>query len=762
MNMLLQAWPVIHPAIAAGAVAAGLIPVLIHLWHRRRFRHVPWAAMRFLLAANRRSARRLWIERLLLLLLRVAVITVFGLAVARPYLSSSALTPLGRARVHRVVVLDNSLSMRARASEGRTRFDQGKAAATQIIQSFPEQDAVSLVTTARPAEAVVDYPAFDRRFVRETLGRIEPTWCAGDTQGALNLSRELVRSSEFPAANKAVYVISDFPRREWVDESGQSPTPIIQAVNALSDQIGPSADNLTFVHVGSSGGTAPSNVGITRLATRAPLIGLGLPIPLEIEAANFANEPLRGGEMSVLRDGLYFRREPLPRIEAGDRFTARITTMLSSEGSHAIEARLAEAGADDLAEDDVRFLSLEARRSTPVLLVDGRPGATRWQGEAGFLATALAPGQAFSYGSGGISAAASDLARISPLNPRVISEGEFSLEPLDEYAVVILCNVGRLTEEGWARLTRYVAGGGGLLVTVGDLVNADNYNRFGFAEGAGVLPVEIESGPVEQETSPEMVGFSSENLAHPIVAPFKEQTSSGLFMARVERWLPLEIDRQRGETVLGLTTGAPVLVTGTTDGVQGGRRGRVAVFGTSVNLSWTNLPAKGDFVSLMYNLVAYLSPRREGARNLTVGDKYEQRLSARESSLPTQIVDPDGAPLEHSLVPDEGAFLLRTGPLERPGVYEINIGAERQILAVNVDPTESDLFVAEGEELRAAIDIPMRWIDGPQRVSDLSAHGRVAEFAYPMFFCVAALLLIEVLAALWFGSPHGGRGMSND
>ena len=35
-------------AVAGGAVS---IPIIIHLLNRRRFRIVPWAAMRFLLAA---------------------------------------------------------------------------------------------------------------------------------------------------------------------------------------------------------------------------------------------------------------------------------------------------------------------------------------------------------------------------------------------------------------------------------------------------------------------------------------------------------------------------------------------------------------------------------------------------------------------------------------------------------------------------------------------------------------------------------------
>ncbi len=47
-------------------LAAASVPILIHLLNRRKFREVPWAAMRFLLAAIRKNQRRIRIEQWLL------------------------------------------------------------------------------------------------------------------------------------------------------------------------------------------------------------------------------------------------------------------------------------------------------------------------------------------------------------------------------------------------------------------------------------------------------------------------------------------------------------------------------------------------------------------------------------------------------------------------------------------------------------------------------------------------------------------------
>src|SRR3954452_8302280 len=64
---------------AAGAVS---VPVLIHLLNRRRYKVVTWAAMRFLLAAQKQNTRRMRLEQLLLLLVRAALVLLVVLAMA--------------------------------------------------------------------------------------------------------------------------------------------------------------------------------------------------------------------------------------------------------------------------------------------------------------------------------------------------------------------------------------------------------------------------------------------------------------------------------------------------------------------------------------------------------------------------------------------------------------------------------------------------------------------------------------------------------
>ena len=83
-----------NPAML-GWLAAAAVPVVIHLWSRRRYREVPWAAMSYLLAAFKKRRRRLLLEQWILLAMRVAVIALVVLAVAEPYLRRGAPAAVG-------------------------------------------------------------------------------------------------------------------------------------------------------------------------------------------------------------------------------------------------------------------------------------------------------------------------------------------------------------------------------------------------------------------------------------------------------------------------------------------------------------------------------------------------------------------------------------------------------------------------------------------------------------------------------------------
>src|SRR5205807_696211 len=94
------------------AIGGALIssPIIIHLINRMRYRRVRWAAMEFLLKSQKRNRRRLIIEQLILLALRILLILLAGLLLAR-FLGFSYAGFFQPQNTTHVVLLDDRLSM---------------------------------------------------------------------------------------------------------------------------------------------------------------------------------------------------------------------------------------------------------------------------------------------------------------------------------------------------------------------------------------------------------------------------------------------------------------------------------------------------------------------------------------------------------------------------------------------------------------------------------------------------------------------------
>ena len=77
MSFFLNPWTMVA---GAGLVSA---PIIIHLINRMRYKRVRWAAMEFLLKAQKRMRRKMIIEQLILLFLRCFLVLLVGVLFGR-------------------------------------------------------------------------------------------------------------------------------------------------------------------------------------------------------------------------------------------------------------------------------------------------------------------------------------------------------------------------------------------------------------------------------------------------------------------------------------------------------------------------------------------------------------------------------------------------------------------------------------------------------------------------------------------------------
>src|SRR3954454_1423993 len=105
----------LNPGFLAVAAALISVPIIIHLINRMRFKRIRWAAMEFLLKAQKRMRRRLIIEQLILLALRCLLVALVGFLVAR--FVGFAWANIGSKPALHIVLIDDTLSLNDQAKE---------------------------------------------------------------------------------------------------------------------------------------------------------------------------------------------------------------------------------------------------------------------------------------------------------------------------------------------------------------------------------------------------------------------------------------------------------------------------------------------------------------------------------------------------------------------------------------------------------------------------------------------------------------------
>src|SRR5207237_10633887 len=113
-------------------LAAAAIPILIHLFTRRRPREVRFPSLEFLSEVNQSEIRRVRLKQWLLLLLRTLAVAVIALAMARPAVRGSAGLRSGAA-TSVLALVDQSGSMSAAAAGGGALGDP----AGRVVEDLP-------------------------------------------------------------------------------------------------------------------------------------------------------------------------------------------------------------------------------------------------------------------------------------------------------------------------------------------------------------------------------------------------------------------------------------------------------------------------------------------------------------------------------------------------------------------------------------------------------------------------------------------------
>ncbi|MFN7131975.1 MAG: BatA domain-containing protein, partial [Myxococcales bacterium] len=428
-----------NPLLLWGALLA-LVPLIIHLFSRRKAKPHAFAAIEFVLRSRRRTASRLRLKRLLLFLTRTLLLLAVPLALARPQPvrdAAAAQTPQGPAAT--AIVLDTSLSM-AYALGGKSLLERARDMARDALGRLQPEDPVTLVLCDEKAPLPAA-PGFDRRRVRELIDEAPQSYGAQDLSACLNRAARALAESTLPA--KRILLATDLTAAGFRLDL---PPPTIQTTQ------GEVKPEVVLLDAAQGAGELP-NAALTGLRVEpAPAVGHRA-YQFTVTVANHAREPLKDATV-VLRVGKEVVAKGFVDVPARGTAVKALTYRFPEGGTFTGSAELA---GDALAPDDQRHFVLRVPRDVRALVVDGAPHPVRFRDEAFFVETALsAPG--------------------SPVRPTLRDADTALGEKFADYDLVLLLNVRTLPPEKAAELKAFVESGGGLFLSMGDQVDADTWN----------------------------------------------------------------------------------------------------------------------------------------------------------------------------------------------------------------------------------------------------------------------------------------------
>jgi hypothetical protein len=647
-----------HPLMLLGALGA-LLPLLVHLFDRRRPKPRPFAAIAFVLRSHRRTASRLRLKRLLLYTLRTLLLLAVPLALARPQLSrpGAAQTRVSGPAATAVVV-DRSLGMRYRA--GDALFERARDEARAALSSLLAEEPVTLVPCG-PEMQTPAAPNFDRARARETIDRMQPSFGGADLNGCLVLAARALEDSPLPG--KRLVVISAFTAASLRLEA---PPPKVKVGERL-------VQPEFLLRDVARGRALPNHFLFEVKAEPAPQLGTRM-VQVTFTARNVSAEP--AGEVpATLELSGHAVAKAFLTLSPGGTAQKSLTARADSGGALSGAVLL---GADALAEDDRRDFVVQVPPELRVLVVDGSPSAVRYRDEAFFYEAALsAPG--------------------SPAHPTLRDTEAAWHEKLSDYDMVALLNVPAPTAEEAARLKAFVEAGGGLLLSMGDQVEADSWNqRLG-----ALLPRPlrlVKSAGATGETALRPARLGDVAWEHPLFLPFTDKAREGLLATRFTRYMLVEAGQRSGDTAEVLAAfddGAPALLLARRG------KGRVLLFTSTLDRDWSDFAIRTSFLPLVQRTAAYLAGGLEERARLEGRIGQTLVLHPEAAGAVAEVRSPSGAKVP--IRPDtEGG--LTVGPFVEPGIYrplDASGAVALPPFAVVLDPAQSDLTRVKPEALAA-------------------------------------------------------------
>ena len=712
----------LSPALFWGALL-GAIPLIIHLLNRRRFRRVEWAPMRYLKLTIQRNRKRIQLEQLLLLLLRIALPILLFLFLARPIVNPTGLEQwLGTGgRSSQVVLIDDSVSMGYTAGEA-SAFQRALQSAAGLLSAIRPQDHCTVVAASSPRVPVIhDVEGSRRDEIAAAVASVPLTATHAAWPAVLEGVDVVLESCTYPT--KQLTIFTDLRKSGW--EAG---------IEAVSRRWSEQSVRVRIVDVGSG---EVANVALESLIPADRTILAGAPSVWQAVIRNDSPRSLTNTK-AILRVDDKPTEVVLPEIAPHQKAAVPLSLSFPGSGPHELSLKLPD---DELPGDNTRFIAVPVKDSLLIRLVDGEPSTVPFGSEVDYLAAPLS-----------IGVGAAEAWRVE-----VVPDQDFLSQRLDPADVLVLANVAAPTHEQGEKLGSLVKAGLGLLIFTGGKLDVGLYNDLLHRADNPVLPFPLKS--LVDET---IRGIFIEPLHPSPLEKLLELKTSALERVSVRQIMTVDEKEDREHVRVLARWNNPARSPAVAERVLG--EGRVLLWTTTADRAGNDWPIEPSFVLAVREAVRGSARPTRFDNTVTGGERMRRVVYSSQPVSNARVAPPGGGEAKAlAVVPlneepgDRGPGVeINLPDTRQQGVYRLSwdegsLGAQQDLFAANPDPRESMLERLAAADLKSMfqpleIEIAVPRGDGSEL---FAATGH--EAWRDMAAVLLVLLIVESIFATWVG-----------
>ncbi|MFO0866284.1 MAG: VWA domain-containing protein [Gemmataceae bacterium] len=657
-------------ALLAGLVGL-IIPPIIHFFHRRKHDVVDWGAMQFLEVSISRR-RKFFLEELLLLFARMALVALLVFFLAQPMLQGWVADRWFRPSRDVVFVIDASASMSADLA-GISPWQQAKDLIADELKKHQSNDRAAIVLAAIPTQLAAPLTS-DVVDLERILSELKATRGGADGPAAVEVAWEHLHQHGCPG-DQEIVLITDRQMHGWFDADAMTKWRAFGSRLRSVDDFSP--PRIRWISV-QPVVAPPVNFALEDITPSRRLAGIG-------QKVSFSSVIARHGD--AVRDSVNVKFEINGKFAAEtkldpklSRTEVRFEHRFDVSGPHLVTMRLANA-ADALAADDRQDLVFEVLTEIPILLVDAEaPG--RPSGSTFYLAKAFADPRDEKR--------TTLIAAKSVQVEALTSDDVHSLKGQDP-RVVVLSDVPRLAPAQIRFLQQFVEHGGGLLHILGPRAVASDG---GLPQASWTEGIQMRgSANINSKLPPARLDPSS--FQHSALSLFSNAARSSLGAPSYRTWAKLNAESRYVSA--RFTNGDPWLLSRKIG------KGQALVSALPMDASWDGKIANSwDFPVLAHELVFALAGARGDALNLFPGQSLA--LPGKVDAKMAILHGPAGS---QPWRPNAGRLYPPPGPA---GTYRLEAENTSYPVVVRSDPRESDFSYATGDDVqRVESSVPARW-----------------------------------------------------